>query len=56
MLQSSTGIKIKKSNKSKSKNPPTDTPRAFGSINQNSMIFCLASMETINQLDTSYSF
>ena len=49
-------IKINKSNKSKVKNPPTDTPRVFGSITQNSMIFFVPSMQANNQLDTSYSF
>ena len=50
------GIKINKSNKSKIKNPPTDMPRVFGSITQNSMIFFVPSMQANNQLDTSYSF
>ena len=56
MQQWTPGIKINKSNKSKVKNPTTDTPRIFGGITQNSKIFFVASTETNNQLDTSYSF
>ena len=49
------GIKTNKSNKPKVKNPPTDTPRVFGSITQKS-IFFVASLETKNQRDATYSF
>ena len=40
----------------KIKNPPTYTPRVFGSITQNRMIFFVTSTEANNQLETSYSF
>ena len=55
MQQWTPGIKINKSNKSKVKNPTTDTPRIFGGTSQHSIFFA-ASTETNNQLDTSYSF
>ena len=45
-----------KISKSKVKKSLTDMPRVFDCITQNSIILFVASMETNNQVDTSYSF